>query len=949
MVKHNNLRLMKKCILFLLCIMSSLSIWAESFLITNPGTLKETLMDADFSGTQLTITGTLNAADLSYIHDGTGRLANVTDLDISNIKVLPSEECYASGKVSQTVGDNLLPQAYFYYSEENYCDTTHTTDMLGRGHTTYKIHGNHLAGLFLDNASYRNVSLPIFLNNIGFYTFQNSNVENISFPHTYETIEDGAFISCNISSIDLPKECKFIGKYAFANCRYLSSINLENVTHLGNAAFSGANISGDIQLGKITEIPERCFNGCNISSVVLSSELKVIGKSAFSGSMTTLSLPEGLERIEELAFFYCSKLKSVIIPRSVSYIGNLAFPESLVKTIQPVDGIIYLGNVAYKFTPSLEGKTDIKFRDGTISLSPYLMNTSDYIRSTVQKIELPSSVKQIGDEDMPTAYDSGIFARCKKLETINLPEGLEEIGNSVFKGCTALKHITLPNSLRTIGSCAFENTGISKITFGDSLRFVDYYAFDNCRSLYSIRFNSKNARGFKADFEKSPIEKVVFGPKVEYIPSMLRDNTSIIRVEFEENEIDNAPLEIQEYAFEDCSSLKIASLPKRLAIVGRRAFDGIKEIISLKLYENSVLRKEAFYNIGNIEELYYDIAKNETSDCFKLSNIHKISIGRHVKSLPKELFNRNETLTSVIFEDRKANDEVYSLTIGESCFQGCNIETLKLPGYDEQVPEGVSLTFGKECFSSNPIKEFKMPHVPTRVEDEAFWGCPLESICLEEGISYIGNLAFRAISQGEETVLQSIDIPASVTEIYNNAFNAFYWIFHSSPTVNNPHTYSYARSCYYPKGEKNTFKDAFWSAYEYETTISQEKMTLALEESQTLTAAFKVQWSFNGAPNSQSFVWESSDPTVATVDGNGKVTAVSEGTATITAYLLHKGGNKKTCTVTVMSSTGINTPLVDKNSHQAYYDLSGNKLLVPQKGLIIVKYKNGKTKTVLIK
>lgn len=88
---------------------------------------------------------------------------------------------------------------------------------------------------------------------------------------------------------------------------------------------------------------------------------------------------------------------------------------------------------------------------------------------------------------------------------------------------------------------------------------------------------------------------------------------------------------------------------------------------------------------------------------------------------------------------------------------------------------------------------------------------------------------------------------------------------------------------------------------------------------------------------------------IATVDGNGKVTAVSEGTATITAYLLHKGGNKKTCTVTVMSSTGINTPLVDKNSHQAYYDLSGNKLLVPQKGLIIVKYKNGKTKTVLIK
>ena len=48
----------------------------------------------------------------------------------------------------------------------------------------------------------------------------------------------------------------------------------------------------------------------------------------------------------------------------------------------------------------------------------------------------------------------------------------------------------------------------------------------------------------------------------------------------------------------------------------------------------------------------------------------------------------------------------------------------------------------------------------------------------------------------------------------------------------------------------------------------------------------------------QELIWTSSDPTIATVDSNGKVTGVKEGTVTITAKT-PDGGVKATCTVTV--------------------------------------------------
>ena len=83
-------------------------------------------------------------------------------------------------------------------------------------------------------------------------------------------------------------------------------------------------------------------------------------------------------------------------------------------------------------------------------------------------------------------------------------------------------------------------------------------------------------------------------------------------------------------------------------------------------------------------------------------------------------------------------------------------------------------------------------------------------------------------------------------------------------------------------------------------SLDKTSMTLTVGETQTLTATV--------APDNaqdKSVTWSSSDATVATVDQDGKVTAVKAGTATITVTTTD-GGKTATCAVTVQAATGGN-------------------------------------------
>ncbi|MDE6350226.1 MAG: Ig-like domain-containing protein, partial [Treponemataceae bacterium] len=79
-------------------------------------------------------------------------------------------------------------------------------------------------------------------------------------------------------------------------------------------------------------------------------------------------------------------------------------------------------------------------------------------------------------------------------------------------------------------------------------------------------------------------------------------------------------------------------------------------------------------------------------------------------------------------------------------------------------------------------------------------------------------------------------------------------------------------------------------------TIEKDQLSLVVNDSTTLKAKI------NGVVSSE-VTWKSSKDSVATVDNNGKVTAVSAGTATITATAKADKTKTATCTVSVTAQT----------------------------------------------
>ena len=88
-----------------------------------------------------------------------------------------------------------------------------------------------------------------------------------------------------------------------------------------------------------------------------------------------------------------------------------------------------------------------------------------------------------------------------------------------------------------------------------------------------------------------------------------------------------------------------------------------------------------------------------------------------------------------------------------------------------------------------------------------------------------------------------------------------------------------------------------------------DKSSLELNEGETATLAATVK---PDNASDKTVTWSSSKTSVATVDANGKVTAVAEGNATITA----KAGNKSaTCSVTVTKNVvAVESITLDKSS-----------------------------------
>lgn len=574
---------------------------SDTICVDEPGELRMTIADLEsVKIRELVIKGKLNAADIKYLKEASGRLSSLESLDLSDVILVPGDEPYGTFfiKNPELYGSGTYYTCYI--SDSTY--TEHVDSELngmGGGSGYYNCYGKGLAGAF-DNSSLKRVVLPKNMERIGMSAFRESKqLVEVVIPETVKGIGQYAFYSCqSLRSVVIPKGANELIENSFSGCTSLVNVgDLSYVRMLGESTFSGcSSLVGDaydlkLKLVSLDSIPKAAFNECNeLCDIVFSEALSYIGSGAFSycDSIRNLLFPNTLRVIASSAFYGCTSLETFNCPEQLERVSSTSFYDTAwMLSLGGKENyeVIYLGNIALAYdNPNTPHDFSLTFREGTISIADHFRGLKGYYdHEYIVGLVFPTSLKRIGDNafNVHGSYSYG----GTKITSLVLPPGIEEIGDCAFAGSNKITSVTFPSSLRNIGESAFAYCkSISSLVLPSTIEKIGTYAFRNCESLAKVYYDVPDAKGLDIfTFGMNTgctADKVTVGANVRVLPDYIFEKSqNLVKVEFEERD---QPLTLGKYVFSHCPNLKKIELPLGTDTIGSGAFwrsNALEEIV----------------------------------------------------------------------------------------------------------------------------------------------------------------------------------------------------------------------------------------------------------------------------------------------------------------------------------------------------------------------------------
>ena len=463
-----------------------------------------------------------------------------------------------------------------------------------------------------------------------------------------------------------------------------------------------------------------------------------------------------------------------------------------------------------------------------------------------------------------------VYPKGNGRSAYTVPDGVTSIGGSAFSGCTSLAEIVIPDSVTSIGGFAFSGcTSLSKVDLPKKLTTIEAGTFRDCTSLKEI-----------------VIPDSVTEIRCNWGLGAFSGCTSLSKVDLSKN-----LTMIYEYTFSGCTSLAEIDIPDSVTSIGRFAFSGCTSLSKVDLPKTlTTIEAGTFRDCTSLKEIVIpdsvtSIGGSAFSNCISLESI---TIGSGVESLGDEWIASCRRLENITVSPE---NKTYSSV------------------------DGVLFNKDKSELSAYPI------------------GNKRSSYTIPDGVEKIGKKAFYGCRY-----IESLTIPVSVAEIEASALGncydirAVYYLGTREQwkeVVIGADNYMFAlvnvrcaddSQCRHVWGEWEVVEEATYekdglerrvcSLCNIEETrsipklvrvsaieLSESEKKLNVGKSFTITATVKPDNAWN-----RTVTWSSSDPSIATVDENGTVTAIAEGEAIITAE--SADGVKAECKVTVEKKDG---------------------------------------------
>lgn len=250
----------------------------------------------------------------------------------------------------------------------------------------------------------------------------------------------------------------------------------------------------------------------------------------------------------------------------------------------------------------------------------------------------------------------------------------------------------------------------------------------------------------------------------------------------------------------------------------------------------------------------------ESSAFYECDKLKSVSLPDSLNFIESSAFSDCKCLTSISIPKKVTS-------LGWYAFSGCsNLTNVQLSGKIEALTDGE--------FSNTGLKDldFLKGTGIKEISGSAFGSCEnFQSITIPDSVTTIGDYAFS-----DCTNLESVTIPAGITTIDRSAFN------NSNNVVIRGTAGTYAERFANGVGipfnaPVVTFDKKIYYDWDEEDTEYIEEIILYINHSYTLKAIQKP------ADLARELTWSSSDANVVTVDQNGTIQGIAQGTATITA------------------------------------------------------------------
>ncbi len=350
----------------------------------------------------------------------------------------------------------------------------------------------------------------------------------------------------------------------------------------------------------VEEIASAAFRrNASITSVVIPHSVTVIGESAFSDCASLLSVvfedESQLDVIETSAFEYCRSLKNFTIPESVTEIGDYAFRTcSELTKVRISENIVTIGYEAFLDCEKLQEIEVDENNTEYLSINGNLYDASGEtliqyaIGKTAIFFEIPDGVVKIGES---------AFENAKSIMNVVIPESVKSIGARAFDNCQNLEGVTLGDSVEKIDDYAFEYcVNLAKITIPESVKTIGYRAFDNCVKLKILMIPASVTKigdyAFSLCTGLTSIEVDDENPNYKDIDGNLynKDGTKLIQYATGKTEdsfsIPKGVTDICRWVFSGCKNLEVINIPESVTSIGDYAFENCLGLKSITIPES---------------------------------------------------------------------------------------------------------------------------------------------------------------------------------------------------------------------------------------------------------------------------------------------------------------------------------------------------------------------------